>query len=149
MLAMFGVLLPLLAACQPPGGGGGGGAAGSSDSSGMLMSILPLVLIFVVFYFLLIRPQQRKQKAQKEMLSQVKRGDHVVTSGGMIGTVVKIDRDNNLLIEIAPNVRVKMLRSAIAEVVRRPEPARADDGEGDEEQDKQETSGGSDPKSAS
>lgn len=128
-------IVPLLAGCQPPGGGAPGtgtAAGGQGGGSDILMSILPLILIFVVFYFLLIRPQQRKQKAHKEMLAGVKRGDDIVTTGGMIGRVIKIDRDDNLLVEVAPNVRIKFMRNAIAEIVRRPEPSRATGAEEEE-----------------
>jgi preprotein translocase subunit YajC len=139
MLAAMVFTLPLLAGCQPPGSGtstGTGAAGGGGGGTDILMSILPLILIFVVFYFLLIRPQQRKQKAHREMLGNVKRGDNIVTTGGMIGTVIKVDRDDNLLVEVAPNIRIKIMRSAIAEIVRRPEPARAsgDADEPDEEE---------------
>jgi preprotein translocase subunit YajC len=137
------LIVPLLAGCQPPGGGTGTGTGtgASGGSSDILMSILPLILIFVVFYFLLIRPQQRKQKAHKELLAGVKRGDDIVTTGGMIGTVIKVDRDDNLLVEVAPNVRIKFMRTAVAEIVRRPAPARAteDDDEPEEETDTDES----------
>ena len=134
MLGATVVIVPLLAACQPPGTGqpGTGAEGGGSD---ILMSILPLILIFVVFYFLLIRPQQRKQKAHREMLTNVRRGDDIVTTGGMIGRVIKVDRDDNLLVEVAPNVRIKFMRNSIAEIVRRPSPARSD---GDDDEDETE-----------
>jgi preprotein translocase subunit YajC len=112
-LAVLGMVLVSLTACPQPGGAGG--EAGGGD---MLMSILPLILIFVVFYFLLIRPQQKKQKAHREMLNQVSRGDDIVTSGGIIGTVVKA-RQENLLVEIAPDIRVRVKRGMVAEVLRR------------------------------
>lgn len=137
LLGAMMVIVPLLAGCQQPGTGapGTGTGTGSQGGGDILMSILPLILIFVVFYFLLIRPQQRKQKALKAMLSGVKRGDDIVTTSGMIGRVIKIDRDDNLLVEVAPNVRIKFMRSAVAEIVRRPEPSRATDAdeEGDHE----------------
>ena len=79
---------------------------------------LPLVLIFVVFYFLLIRPQQQKQKALKATLSSIKRGDRVVTSGGILGVVQKTrEGSNEIEVEIAPNVRVTVLREMISSVV--------------------------------
>jgi len=135
LLGLMVVILPVLAGCQPPGTGTGTGTPGAAGQGGggtdILMSILPLILIFVVFYFLLIRPQQRKQRAQREMLQQVKRGDDIVTTGGMIGTVIKVDRDDNLLVEVAPNVRIKFMRSAVAEVVKRPQPSRATGDEDD------------------
>ena len=75
---------------------------------------MPLVLIFVVFYFLLIRPQQKKMKAHREMIAAVKRGDKVLTAGGIIGTVVKVeDSDDVLLVEIAKDIRVRVARSDI------------------------------------
>ena len=101
------------------------GAGGSSD---FLVQLFPLVLIFIVFYFLLIRPQQSKMKQQREMLSGVKRGDRVVTGGGIIGTVQRVpmvaDKDgkqvasNEIEVEIAPNIRVTVLRDTISSVVR-------------------------------
>jgi preprotein translocase subunit YajC len=96
---------------------GAGGAAG-------LMSFLPLVLIFVVFYFLLIRPQQKKLKEHKGMLEALRRGDRVVTGGGIIGTIVKINADDELVVEIAEGVRVRVLRSTINLVLAKTEPAK-------------------------
>ena len=89
-------------------------AATAGVSSG-LMQFLPLVLIFVVFYFLLIRPQQKRMKAHREMLANVRRGDTVVTSGGIIGTVLRV-QDNELQVEIADGVKVKVARDMIANV---------------------------------
>ncbi len=114
------VLFGLTACPQGQGGEGEGGMGG-------IGAILPLVLIFVVFYFLLIRPQQKKQKAHKQMLTQVHRGDDVVTNGGIVGHVVKVGRDDNLLVEIAPDVRVRVMRNMISEVIRRPDPEFDDD----------------------
>jgi len=101
------------------------------------MSILPLILIFVVFYFLLIRPQQRKQKAHREMLQQVSRGDDIVTSGGIIGQVIKA-RQDNLLVEIAPDVRVRIKRGMISEVLRRADFDEDDEDEEDYDSDYEE-----------
>lgn len=78
---------------------------------------IPLILIFAVFYFLLIRPQQKKMKLHREMLSQVARGDKIVTSGGLIGSVIKVIDDNELQVEIAEGVRVRVMRSMIANVL--------------------------------
>lgn len=86
-------------------------------------AILPLVLIFVVFYFLLIRPQQKKMKAHQAMLGAVRRGDKVVTGGGIIGTVAKVGEDDDITIEIAPEIKVHVRRSLIAEVVSKTQPA--------------------------
>ncbi|MDP7343200.1 MAG: preprotein translocase subunit YajC [Alphaproteobacteria bacterium] len=101
---------------------------------GGIGAILPLVLIFVVFYFLLIRPQQKKQKAHRAMLQEVHRGDDIVTNGGIVGHVVKVGRDDNLLVEIAPDVRVRVMRTMISEVIRRPDPD-FDDDEDEEDED--------------
>ena len=103
----------------------------AQDASSMLgsaTSVLPLVLIFAVFYFLLIRPQQQKQKEMRRMLAALKRGDRVVTGGGIIGTVQRVpmvaDKDgkqvasNEVEVEIAPNIRVTVLRETISSVVR-------------------------------
>jgi preprotein translocase subunit YajC len=87
-----------------------------------LISLLPLVLIFVVFYFLLIRPQQKKMKAHREMISGIKRGDKVLTSGGIIGSVVKVE-EGELLVEIAKDVRVRVARGTISDLLSKPEPA--------------------------
>ena len=87
----------------------------------------------MVFYFLLIRPQQKKQKAHREMLNQVSRGDDVVTNGGIVGHVVKIGRDDNLLVEIAPDVRVRVMRTMISEVIRSPDSDFTDEEDEDED----------------
>lgn len=96
-------------------------AAGAPDA---MLQFLPIVLIFVVFYFLLIRPQQKKMREHREMLSAIRRGDQVVTGGGIIGTVIKvIDESDELQVEIAEGVRVRVQRSAISAVLAKPEPA--------------------------
>jgi preprotein translocase subunit YajC len=109
-------------------------SAYAQDAGGILASLgsagqfLPLVLIFAVFYFLLIRPQQQKQKDMRGMLAALKRGDRVVTGGGIIGTVQRVpavqDKDgkpvlsNEIEVEIAPNLKVTVLRETIASVVK-------------------------------
>ena len=90
-------------------------AQAADGGASMLMQLAPLVLIFVVFYFLLIRPQQKKVKDHRAMLDAVKRGDVVVTTGGLIGKVVNVDT-NEIGLEIAPNVRVKAVKGMIAEI---------------------------------
>jgi len=90
-----------------------------------LVQFLPLILIFVVFYFLLIRPQQRKAKDQKTMLEALRRGDRVVTGGGIIGTVARVDNPEEVVVEIAENVRVRVMRSTITSVLAKPDPAAA------------------------
>ena len=106
-------------------GGGGGGD--------FLVQLFPLILIFVVFYFLLIRPQQAKVKAQREMLSGVKRGDRVVTGGGIIGLVTKVISDNEIQVELAEGVRVRIIKQTITDIVSRGESVRgAKEAEDDE-----------------
>jgi preprotein translocase subunit YajC len=90
-----------------------------------LVQFLPLVLIFVVFYFLLIRPQQKKQKDHRTMLDALRRGDRIVTGGGILGTVSKVVSPEEVEVDIAPNVRVRVLRSTITSVVAKPDPAAA------------------------
>ena len=87
-----------------------------------LISLMPLLLIFVVFYFLLIRPQQKKMKQHRELISALKRGDRVLTAGGIIGSVVKVE-DAELLVEIAKDVRVRVARSTISDVLSKTQPA--------------------------
>jgi preprotein translocase subunit YajC len=100
-------------------------ATGFLGDQGALIQFLPLVLIFVVFYFLLIRPQQRKAKDQKAMLEALRRGDRVVTGGGIIGTVARVVSPEEIVVEIAEGVRVRVLRSTIANVLAKPDPAAA------------------------
>ena len=98
-----------------------GAAGGSSD---FLVQLFPLVLIFIVFYFLLIRPQQAKAKQQREMLGGVKRGDRVVTGGGIIGLVTKVIGDNELQVELAEGVRVRIIKQTITVIITRGESVR-------------------------
>lgn len=114
---------------QAAGGGGGGGGLGA---------MLPLVLIFVVFYFLLIRPQQKKAKEHKAMLDAVRRGDKVVTGGGIIGTVTKVKDDNEITVEISDGVKVQVQRGLLASVLSKTEPVNDDkkDKKGDDADDK-------------
>ena len=93
-----------------------------------IMALAPLVLIFVVFYFLLIRPQQKKMKQHKDMLSAVRRGDKVVV-GGIIGSVAKVVSDTEVSVEIADGVRVRVLRGAITEILSKTEPVKAESGD--------------------
>ena len=97
--------------------GAGGGGSG-------LQAMLPLVLIFVVFYFLLIRPQQKKMKDHKEMLVNIRRGDTVITGGGITGKVTKVDNEHEVTVEIAKDVKVKVQRSLISGVQTKGEPVK-------------------------
>jgi preprotein translocase subunit YajC len=100
-------------------------AAGGAGASG-LEAMLPLLLIFVVFYFLLIRPQQKKAKAHKAMLEAVRRGDKVVTGGGIIGTVNKVIDESEISVEIADGVKVRVQRGLLAAVLSKTEPVKDD-----------------------
>lgn len=94
---------------QSAGGGFGG-----------MESLLPLVLIFVVFYFLLIRPQQKKQKQHRGMLESLRRGDRVVTAGGIVGTITKAS-ETELTVEISEGIKVKVMRGMISDVIAKTE----------------------------
>ena len=100
-------------------------AQGIGGSGADLGTFLPLILIFVVFYFLLIRPQQKKQKQHREMLGAIRRGDRIITGGGVSGVVTKVIDDNEVQVEIAKGVRVKVQRALIASVVAKPQPGDA------------------------
>ena len=127
----LGLVLIALAGCPGMQQGGEGGEGGGGD---MLMSILPLILIFVVFYFLLIRPQQRKQKAHREMLHNVNRGDDIVTNGGLVGNVIKVGRGDSVLVEIAPDIRVRVMRNMISQIMPRHENYEDEDDEDEEDE---------------
>ena len=103
----------LIAPAYAQAGGGGGGFD--------IITLMPLILIFAVFYFLLIRPQQKKMKQHKAMVASLKRGDRIVTGGGIIGRVARVEGDGELIVEIAPEVRVKVRQATVAEVMIRSE----------------------------
>lgn len=92
-------------------------AATTGGLPGIYGQLMPLVLIFAVFYFLLIRPQQKKLKAHLDMVASVRRGDRIVTGGGIVGTVTRLIDDKEILVEIADGIEVKIIRSSIADVV--------------------------------
>lgn len=93
-------------------------AAGGSSALAGLGSFVPLILIFVIMYFLMIRPQQKRMKEHRAMVEALKKGDEVVTQGGLVGKVVSV-RDNEADVEIAPGVKVRVIRSTITGVVNR------------------------------
>ena len=97
-------------------------AATGAPTTDMLMSLAPFVLIFAIMYFLIIRPQRQRQKAHLEMIRNVRRGDTIITSGGLIGKVTKVVDDNEIEVQLAENVRIRLLRSAIGEVRSKGEP---------------------------
>ncbi len=114
-------------------------AQAAAPAGAGLESLLPLVLIFVVFYFLLIRPQQRKMKKHKEMLGAIRRGDKVVTGGGIVGTVTKVNDEREVTVEIAKDIKVKVHRELISTVMAKTEPVK---GEGKAKQAANEDSAG-------
>ncbi|PCD04691.1 preprotein translocase subunit YajC [Sphingomonas spermidinifaciens] len=89
--------------------------AAAPGVAGQILGIAPLVLIFIAFYFLMIRPQQRRMKTLQTAIANTKKGDTVVTAGGLIGKVTRVE-DAHLEVEIAPNVRVRVVKATIAEV---------------------------------
>ena len=93
-------------------------AQAAAQQPSMLASFIPLILIFLIFYFLLIRPQQKKQKEHKVLLDSIQRGDEILSSGGILGKVTKVDNDK-LTVEIAKGVNVTVLRSTVADVVKK------------------------------
>ena len=93
---------------------------------GGIEMFLPFVLIIVIFYFLLWRPQQKKMKQHKEMLGALKRGDRVITGGGIIGRIARVESDDELIIEIAPEVRVRVARGTVSDLVVKGQPAKND-----------------------
>ena len=92
---------------------------------GAIAQFLPLILIFAIMYFLLIRPQQKKLKDHQSMVNAVRRGDMVVTQGGIIGKVVKVREDGEVEVEIADGVKVRVVKSTLADVKSKTEPAEA------------------------
>ncbi len=100
-------------------------AASATGTSDILVQMMPFVLIFIIMYFLLIRPQQKRVKTHQEMIKNVRRGDTVVLNSGMIGKVTKVIDDNEAEVEIADNVKVKVVKSMIADVRNKTEPAPA------------------------
>jgi preprotein translocase subunit YajC len=105
-----------------PAAGAAPGTPPPAGVEGALMQFLPLFLIFGVFYFMLIRPQQKKFEEHKKMIEALRRGDKVVTGGGILGTVVKVEGDE-VTVEIAENVKVRVQKSTVTQVVSKTEPA--------------------------
>jgi preprotein translocase subunit YajC len=97
----------------------GGGAAASNP----LIQLAPLIFIFVIFYFLLIRPQQQARKKHAEMVANVRRGDIVVTAGGIVGKVTKVLEGDEIMVELADNVTVKVLKATLNDVRSKAQPA--------------------------
>ncbi|MGR3504207.1 preprotein translocase subunit YajC [Pseudaestuariivita sp.] len=90
-----------------------------------IAQFIPLILIFAIMYFLLIRPQQKKMKEHQKMVDALRRGDQVVTAGGMIGKVSKVPGDGNIEVEVADGVKVRVVQNTISAVLNKTEPADA------------------------
>lgn len=103
--------------------------AAGGEGGGLLVQLLPIILIFVVFYFLLIRPQQKRMKEHRNMVANLRRGDRIVTSGGLIGQVTKVVNENEVQVEIAEDVRVRVVRNNVQEVLSKTEPAQGEGGQ--------------------
>ncbi|MCG6205897.1 preprotein translocase subunit YajC [Rhodopseudomonas sp. HC1] len=99
-------------------------AAAGGDANSMLMSLLPFALIFVIMYFLILRPQQRKVKEHAELVKNVRRGDTIITSGGLVGKVTKVVDDDQIEFEVADGVRVRQMRQMITGVRTKGEPVK-------------------------
>ena len=99
-------------------------AQATGGGNDFLIQLMPILLMFVIFYLLLLRPQQQRAKAHREMVANIRRGDTVVTSGGIIGKVTKVKDDGEIEVEIADNTRVRVIRSTVAEVRVKGEPVK-------------------------
>ena len=108
-------------------------AQGAPGGPGAMGNILFIVAIFAVFYFLLIRPQQKRAKQHREMVSAVRRGDMVVTAGGLVGKVARIESGEECMVEIADGVRVRVVTSTLSDVRSKTEPVKADAKDNDNE----------------
>ena len=106
IIAIISVALMAMGGCQAPGGEGGGGTSP--------LAFLPFVLIFVLFYFLILRPQQKQGKKKEELLKSLKRGDNVITAGGIYGKIMNITEDDIVTLEISKGVSIRIARSGIS-----------------------------------
>ncbi len=94
--------------------------SGTGEGPSLLTSFIPILLLFVIFYFLLIRPQQKKQKQHQELISNLRRGDKIVTNGGLYGSVVDV-KDHVIVLKIADDVKVELVKNAVATVIEKRE----------------------------
>ncbi len=102
------------------------GESGAQGGAGGLAGFLPIIILFAIFYFLLIRPQQKKAKEHREMISNLKKGNQVITSGGIYGTILSLD-ENIITLEIAENVDIKVTRSNVGLLISETPPAGRND----------------------
>ena len=98
--------------------------AAGAPGGDFLMQIAPFILILVIMYFLILRPQQKRVKAHQDMVANVRRGDTIVTSGGIVGKVTEVTDEPEIEVEISPNVRVRLMRSMISDVRTKGEPVK-------------------------
>jgi preprotein translocase subunit YajC len=98
-------------------------AQAAPGAGGAIASFIPLILIFAIMYFLLIRPQQKRVKEHQKMVEALRRGDQIVTQGGVIGKVSKVKDDGEIEVEIADGVRIRVVKSTVAQVLNKTEPA--------------------------
>ena len=101
-----------------------GGSMFGGGGDNMMVSLLPFVLIFVIMYFLILRPQQKRQKQHADMVKNVRRGDTVITSGGLVGKVTKVIDDEKVEVEVSSDVRVVQMRAMLADVRAKGEPVK-------------------------
>jgi preprotein translocase subunit YajC len=99
-------------------------AQGIGGGNDFLIQLVPILLMFVIFYLLLLRPQQQRVKAHREMVTNIRRGDTVVTAGGIVGKVTKVRDDNEIEVEIADNTRVRVIKGTVTEVRVKGEPVK-------------------------
>ncbi|MEM9144636.1 MAG: preprotein translocase subunit YajC [Pseudomonadota bacterium] len=97
--------------------------AGDAGAAGGLLGIVPFILMFVIFYFFLIRPQQRRMKEHRKMIENLRKGDQVITAGGLYGKVTRILEEDDCEVQIAEGVKIKLVKSTISAVVSKTEPA--------------------------
>jgi len=95
-----------------------GTPAGGSGQSNSMLTLLPIILIFAIMYFLIFRPQARKQKQQRMMVESLQKGDHIVTVGGIYGTIVGLkEKDNTIIVKVSENTKIELSRSSVAKVM--------------------------------
>ncbi|GFE65871.1 preprotein translocase subunit YajC [Litoreibacter roseus] len=115
--SLFSTTLSLVALTAPA-------HAQAAGAGGAIGSFIPLILIFAIMYFLLIRPQQKKVKEHAAMVEALRRGDQVVTQGGIVGKVSKVKDDGEIEVEIAEGVKVRLIKATVAQVLNKTEPAK-------------------------
>ncbi|MGF1446822.1 MAG: preprotein translocase subunit YajC [Pikeienuella sp.] len=97
--------------------------AGAAGGMGALGTLIPFILMFVIFYFLLIRPQQKRMKEHRQMVENLRRGDQIISAGGLIGKVTKVMDDDEVEVQIADGVKIRMVKSTVSAVISKTEPA--------------------------